>query len=171
MLLDLLAEQVRVNSGRQNHEGCAEAGAEGRLWFRHAAFRSGDLGRIARQEVIHRLCGRQLGNWRQHAERVSSQHDNVRWISAQTVLCGVRNVADGIRSAGVFSQGRVIEIELASHGIEGNVLQNRAEAPGCGIDFWLRLSRQIDHLGIAAALEVEDAVIAPAVLVITNERA
>ena len=56
-------------------------------------------------------------------------------------------------------------------GIEHHVLQHRAEAVGGGEDFRLGLVREPDGLGVAAALEIEDAVRAPAVLVVAEQGA
>src|SRR5690606_41133465 len=50
-------------------------------------------------------------------------------------------------------------------------LQHRAEALAGGEDLGFGLFGEGDHLGVAAALEVEDAVVGPAVLVVTDEAA
>ena len=55
------------------HEGRAETGRERRFRFDNALFGAGDLGRIARKEVIHRLRRRQPGDRRHHAEGVGGQ--------------------------------------------------------------------------------------------------
>ncbi len=55
--------------------------------------------------------------------------------------------------------------------IEHDVLEHRAEALARGVDRGLGFLRELDALGVAAALEVEDAVGAPAVLVIADQRA
>ena len=65
----------------------------------------------------------------------------------------------------------VVEVGHAQFGIEDHVFHHRAEAFGRGVDFRLRLTRQLDRLGVAAALEVEHAALAPAVLVVADERA
>jgi hypothetical protein len=43
----------------------------------HATLGAGDLGGVARQEVVHRLRRRQLGDRRHDAEGVGGQHDDV----------------------------------------------------------------------------------------------
>src|SRR3546814_8469131 len=63
------------------------------------------------------------------------------------------------------------EVEPAGDGIDHHILQHRAEALGGGVDLGLRLGREADHLGITAALEVEDRGIRPAMLVVSDERA
>ena len=55
--------------------------------------------------------------------------------------------------------------------VEHHVLQHRAEALAGGVDLRLGFLRQLDALGVAAAFEIEDAVLAPAVLVVADQRA
>ena len=55
--------------------------------------------------------------------------------------------------------------------VADHILQHRAEAVGGGVDLRLGFPRQVDHLGIAAAFEVEGAVFAPAVLVVADQAA
>ena len=54
--------------------------------------------------------------------------------------------------------------------VELDVLAHAAEADGIE-DVWLALAREVDGLRIAAALDVEDATRAPAVLVVADEQA
>ena len=56
-------------------------------------------------------------------------------------------------------------------GIEHDVFEHRAEAGDRRIDLGLGGRRQVDHLGVAAALEIEDALGAPAVLVVADQGA
>ena len=58
----------------------------------------------------------------------------------------------------------------AGDGIDHHVLEHRAEADGL-VDLRLGAGREADDLGVAAALEVEDAVVGPAVLVVADEAA
>ena len=74
---DPLLEQIAVDRRMARHERRAEAGREGRFGLGHADLGAGDLGGVARQEVVHRLVGRQPRDRRQHAERVGGQHDDV----------------------------------------------------------------------------------------------
>ena len=53
--------------------------------------------------------------------------------------------------------------------VEDDVLQHRAEAERLE-DVGLRLRRQVDRLGVAAALDVEDAAVGPAVLVVADQQ-
>ena len=70
--------------------------------------------------------------------------------------------------ARVFSV-RAVEIERARHVVDRDVLQDGPEAPGRCIDFGLCLGAQANHLGVATPFEVEQSVVAPAVLVIPDQ--
>ena len=70
------------------------------------------------------------------------------------------NELDRIRAARVLRDARVGVIDVAVF-IEHHVLQHRAEAQRLE-NVRLVLGREIDRLGVAAAFDVEDAVVAPA---------
>src|SRR3989338_5215477 len=61
-LRDLLDEELRVHARPKRHEGRAEAGAEGRRRLGHPRLRAGDLGRVAGDEVVHRLLRGEPGD-------------------------------------------------------------------------------------------------------------
>ena len=77
------------------------------------------------------------------------------------------NVADRIGSAGVLRHALIVEIYLAFC-VHGNVFQQRVAAQRV-IDIRFGLFVQVNNLGIAAAFQVEDSVVVPAVLVITDK--
>ena len=168
---DELAQQVAVNRRMARQERVAKAGREGRRWFGDALHGAGDNRRIAGEEVIHRLRRIELGDGGQHAERIAGQHDDVFGVAAAPGFRCIRDEVDRIGDAGVFRLGIVVEVGLAGDGIENNVLHDRAEALACGVDFRLRLARKLDRLGVAAAFKIEDAFLAPAVLVVADEDA
>ena len=62
----------------------------------------------------------------------------------------------------------VVKVHLAVVLIKHHVLQHRAKADGLP-DLWLALLLEADALGVAAALDVEHPVVAPAVLVVPNQ--
>ncbi len=84
---------------------------------------------------------------------------------------GVRDEIDRIGRARVFRVAVVVEIELARLHVHHDVLEHRAEALGRRINLRLRIARKLDHLGVAAAFEIEDAVFRPAMLVVAHQRA
>ncbi len=95
-----------------------------------------------------------------------------------------------LRMAGDAAEVDAIELgqRIAGAGVLGLASRRRGRARGSpgrsttfsstvpkrsrgGEDLGLALAPQADHLGVAAALEVEDAVVAPAVLVVADQRA
>lgn len=76
----------------------------------------------------------------------------------------------GYSPSGVLGEGRVVVVDLARVLVEHDVLENRTEADGAK-DIRLLLGRETDALGVAAALDVEHAALAPAVLVVADQRA
>ena len=77
-------------------------------------------------------------------------------------------MADGVGHAGVLGDGLVVKVDLAVC-VNGYILQQRI-ALDCVVDVRLGILVQIDDLGIAAALEVEHAVVVPAVLVVADQQ-
>ena len=168
-LLHLLDQFLSVLGGMQLQEGLAEAGGEGRGGLGDAALGAGQLGGEAGQEVVLGLLGGQDADRGQNAERISRQEDDVlggrgRRDRANDVL----DVVDGVGHTGVLGDGLVSEVDLAL-AVNGNVLQQSVALDGV-VDIRLRVLIQVDDLGVAAALEVEDAVVVPAVLVIADEQ-
>ena len=82
----------------------------------------------------------------------------------------VVDVLDRVRAARVLRQRRVVVVHHARLGREDDVLEHGAEADGVE-DVGLFFRGQADALRVAAALDVEDAVVRPAVLVVADERA
>ena len=168
-LLHLLDQLLSVLGGMQLEEGLAEAGGEGRGGLGDAALGAGQLRGEAGQEVVLGLLGGQDADRGQNAERISRQEDDV--LGSR---CGgnrandVLDVVDGVGHAGVLGDGLVSEVDLAL-GVDGNVLQQSVALDGV-VDVGLGVLIQVDDLSVAAALEVEDAVVVPAVLVIADEQ-
>ena len=77
-------------------------------------------------------------------------------------------MVDGVGNAGVLGDGLVGEVDLAVL-VERDVLPPRIAADGV-VDVGLGFLVEVDDLGVAAALEVEHAVVVPAVLVIADEQ-
>ena len=172
VLGDQRAQQVAVFRRMTRHEGRAEAGGESGLrLLAQALLGAGDLGGEARQEVIHGLRRRQPGDGRQHAEGVRRQHDDVPGMTGAAGGRRIWNEVDRIGRPRVLGKRRVVEVQRAGRGIHHHILQHGAEAFGGGEDFRLGLAAQLDHLGIAAAFDVEDAVLAPAMFVIAHQSA
>ena len=171
VLGDEVAQQVGVFRRVARQEGRAEAGRELRLHADQAALGAGDLGGIAGEEVVHRLGRGQLGDRRHHAEGVGRQHYDVLRRAGPAGARSVRNGVERIGRARVLGLALVVEIDLARDRVHHDVLEHRAEALRGREDLRLGLGREADRLGVAAALEIEDAVLRPAVLVIADQGA
>jgi hypothetical protein len=68
----------------------------------------------------------------------------------------------------VLGEAIVVEVQLARVGIDHHIFEHRSESPRGGVNLRLGLGRQTDGLGVAAALEVEHAPVAPAMLVVAD---
>ncbi len=111
---------------------------------------------------------RELGNWRQDPECIGREHEDVLRVPRHASRSDVVEVGDRIGPPRVLGVG-LVQVEATGLGIDGDVLQDGPEPAGRLIDLRLGLVREPDHLGVAAAFEVEDALIAPAQLVVTDE--
>ena len=86
-------------------------------------------------------------------------------------LAGIGDEIERIGAARVLGARGVVEIGPARQRIDDDVLEHRAEAFGRRVDLGLCLAAEADGLGVAAALEVEDPVWRPPVLVVTEQGA
>src|SRR2546425_355725 len=102
---------------------------------------------------------------------LTSQQHHVLGLTGASRAGGVGDEIERIGRAGIFRLRAVVEIRHAGVRVEHDVFQHRAETLTGGIDLRLGLARQLDALGVAAAFEIEDAVLAPAVLVVADQRA
>jgi len=119
--------------------------------------------------VEHGLLGGELGDRGQHTAGVAGQQDDICGVVvADAGNLGVPDVLNGVGTAGVLSQGGVVVVDITADGVEDDVLQDGTELDGVE-NIGLLLSRETNALGVAATLDVEDTLIAPAVLVITDQ--
>ena len=167
--LHLLDQLLSVLGGVQLQESLAEASGEGGGGLGDAALGASQLCGEAGQEVVLGLLRGQDGDRGQNAECVSRQEDDVlgcgcRGDGADDVL----DVVDGVGHTGVLGDGLVGEVDFAVL-IHGDILQQSIPADGV-VDIGLGLLVQVDDLGVAAALEVEHAVVVPAVLVVADQQ-
>ena len=167
---DPLLQQIAVDAGVARHERRTETGGEGGFRLGHADLRAGHLCGIARQEVVHGLLRRQPRDRGEHAKGVGGQHDYILRHRTEIVFRRVGNEVDRIGTAAVFGQAGIVQIQRAGLIVHDDIFQHRAEPAGGGINLRLGLFAQADHLGIAAALEIEDRAVGPAMLVIADQR-
>jgi hypothetical protein len=120
--------------------------------------------------VILRLGRVELAEGRQHAVGVAGEEEDVARVRAALRRLDAGDEVDGVGGAGVLGDRHVVVVGAARRAVEHDVLQDAAEAEGVP-DLRLAGLRQADALGVAAPLEVEDAVGRPAVLVVADEPA
>ncbi len=82
----------------------------------------------------------------------------------------VRDLLELVGGTRVLRLRAVVQVD-DSLLVEDDVLEDRPERARHPVDLGLGVGRQVDHLRVAAALEVEDAVCAPAVLVVADQGA
>ena len=82
----------------------------------------------------------------------------------------IRDLLELVGGARVLGLRVVVEIEHATL-VHDDVLEDRPERLRHPVDLGLGLGREPDHLRVAAALEVEDTVVAPAMLVVADQLA
>src|SRR3546814_8086983 len=81
----------------------------------------------------------------------------------------MRNEIDGVGSARIFSEAIVVQIQFPRVRVHDDIFQHCAEPLRRGVNFGLGFSRQADHLGVAAAFEIEDRRIRPAMFIVADQ--
>jgi hypothetical protein len=166
---DLLCKHGGVLHGVKGQERLGEARREGGLGLGDTLFGTGHLRGVARDEVVHGLLGAELGDRRQDTTGVACEENNVGRVAAGDAgNLGVLDVLDGVCATSVLSESGVVVIDGSGLRVKDNVLEDGAELDGVE-DIGLLLSGEANALGVAAALNVEDASVTPAVLVVTNQ--
>ena len=167
---DLLPKELRVDGRGQGHERATETGAERGLRLHDPLFGPGHLGGISGEEVVHRLVGRHGGDRRKHPEGVRRQHHDMLRMSDGAAGGHPRDGGERVGGTGVFREGVVVQVDPPFLDVHSHVFEDRPEHPGRPMDLRLHPGGEADHLGVAAPLEVEDAAVAPAVLVVAHQR-
>ncbi len=89
--------------GASGKKGAPKQAENSGLWvFGHAGLGAGQFGRVAGEEVVHCLLGREPRYGGQHAEGIGRQEHDVARVGSDTGDDGVLNEVDGI-AARVFS--------------------------------------------------------------------
>ena len=168
--LDLLTHQFGIPAWVQRQKRRSEAGREGGTGFGDPHFGPRHLGGVAADEMVHGLVRIQAADGRKYAEGVAGQEDDVSRMPDLARDHRVGNELDGIGRARVLRDGVVVVVDLTPVRIVDHVFQDRAVADG-PVDLGLVLLGEADALGVAASLDVEDAPVAPDVLVVSHEPA
>ena len=121
--------------------------------------------------MVHGGVAVELGDRGQHAEGVGREEDHdVGGALGAALGHRARDELDRVGHAAVLGERGVEVVRLARLRVDHHVLAHGAEADGVP-DLRLGLRRDVDGLGVAAALDVEDLVLGPAVLVVADEQA
>src|SRR5688500_6525707 len=90
-------------------------------------------------------------------------------MSSASFRHDVRDARKRIRCASVLSLACVIKVDLTRYRIVNNVLEDRAKHARRAIDVGLRFGGQFDHLRVTATFVVEQAVVGPPMLVVSDQ--
>ena len=174
VLLHLADELMRILCRMEFEERLSEARGERRRRFGDAALRTREFRREAREEVVLRLLRRQDRDGRQHAECIGREENDMLCMRTRRLLRNlaqhdVLDVINRIGDARVLRHRLICKIHTPRK-IDRHILEECVTANGV-VDVGLRLGVEVDDLRVAAALIVEDALIVPAVLVVTDQEA
>lgn len=125
---------------------------------------------ITSQKVVASLLRREATDGRKNTECVTSQHNDVTWLTVDDArnLC-VGNVLDGVSAASVLGDADIIVIGSPVARIVDDVLENATVLDSIENVGFL-LGRKIDTLCITATFNVENAGVRPHMLVVTNQK-
>ena len=118
------------------------------------------VGRGLRREHRHR---------RQDAAQIAGEEDDGARLAGAVRRDLGGDVRAGIAGAGVLGEARIGVVGFAGAVVDDDVLDDGAEADGVE-DHRLRFAREVDALGVAAALEIEHRARAPAVFVVADQQ-
>lgn len=169
VLGDLVCKHLCVAHGVESKEGLGEARRESGLRLGDTVFGTGHLGGVTGNEVEHSLLGGELGDGWKNTTSIASQQDDVCGVLiGHARNLGVLNVLNGVGAASVLGQGSVVVVDNTGGRVEDDVLKDGTELDGVE-NIGFLLSRKTNALGVATTLDVEDTLVSPAVLIITNE--
>lgn len=118
--------------------------------------------------MVTSLLWGEPANRGKYAKSIASQHNDVAWLRVDhTGDLRIRNKFNRIRAAGILRDADIVVVRHARNGIVHDVLEDRAESDGVE-DIGLLLGGEVDALGVAPALDVEDACVGPDVLVVPD---
>jgi hypothetical protein len=171
VLLHLLGQHAGVAHGVQGQEGLSEARRESSLGLGNTVLGTSHLGGVAGDEVEHGLLGGELGDGGQDTAGIAGEQNDVGGVVvALAGDLGVLDVLNGVGATGVLGEGGIVVVDVAGDGVEDSVLKDGTEADGVE-NIGLLLGGETNALGVAATLNVEDTLVGPAVLIVTDQLA
>jgi hypothetical protein len=170
MLLEFLLKEIRVLGGVESQESRTKASGKGCLWLSDTSFSSSHLGSVTGQEVIHRLSRGKLGDGREDTVRIAGEEEDGVGMVAKGLRLVVGNVVDGVGDTAILSLLSVEVIHFLGDRIDHNILEKSIALDGT-VDIWLRLLGEVDGLGVASSFKVENSLVVPSMLIVTDELA
>src|SRR5690554_5219550 len=167
VLVHFLYQTLRVHGGVQREERFAESGRERRLWFSNSTLGTCQLGGKSAEEVVLCLVVVQNRNGRQHAERVSRQVDDLLGMAGTRRKNDLADMMDRVRNARVLGRRDIGEVDVAFV-VHCHVFQQGIATDGTP-DIGFVFFREVHGLRVATAFVVEDTIVVPAMLVVTNQ--
>jgi hypothetical protein len=129
-----------------------------------------DVRCVPGQEVVACLLGRQFADGREHTECVTREHDDVARLAVDGAgYVRIRDKLNWIRAACVFRDANIVIVGGPRCGVVNHVLEDTAKADSV-VDLRLFGCGEVDGLGVASALDVEDTSVRPDMLVVTDEQ-
>lgn len=168
VMMDLVSQHLGILCRMPNKERLPKASREGGSGLTNSLLGTSNLGSISTNKVVHSLSSIELAHGRKHTKRVTSQHDNVLGMPSHARNPGVRDKLDWIGTPGVLGDRAVVKVDFTGDVVNNDVLKDTAKLD-CIKDLGFLVSGEINALGVTSTLNVEDSVISPAVLIITNE--
>src|SRR5262245_63683745 len=111
-----------------HQEWATKTGRKCSLWFGHAHLGASDFGRVAADEVVHRLRLAEPAHRRQYAERVASQKDHIARMFGDAGNLGVADELDRIGATSVLGDAAAVKIDVVRHLVVDDVFEHRAES-------------------------------------------
>ena len=109
--------------------------------------------------MVASLLRRQLADRWEDTKSITGEHDDVLGLA----LDGARNASvgnefDRVRATSVLGDADIVVVWLARTDVVDDILEDGTETDGIE-DLGLFLGRKVDALGVASALNVENAVV------------
>src|SRR6266852_4610070 len=138
------------------------------MFFSEDALRTSEFGRVAGQEVIHRLLRIESGNRGNYPKGIRREKEDVLRVPSDAGKHRIVYEVQWIRGTRVFGDRIVGIVGDFALFVENHVLKHRTTPNGIP-DLWLALLGEVNALRVAASFEIENPRVAPTVLVISDQ--
>jgi len=172
MLCTLFCKHLSVNVRVQGKESFAVACREGQLRLSNANFSSGDLGGVARDEMVHGLLWVQLGYGWQYTICVAGEEDNVLGVTTDGWNLYISDMLERVTNTSVGRQADVVVVDDTIFTlllVIAGVLNDSAKLDGIENIRLFTAGKSIG-LGVTAALDVEHIFVGPDMFIISDKQ-